>query len=98
MSRARNRRVYDINPWLRIRDFYSFDLQVLNEINFPHMHPDEFLEKLEEIYSIIKNDNCLYIEGVPFLYTNLRGSLENAIDFLSNQKPLPGLVYNKTII
>ena len=61
------------------------------------MHPDEFLEKLEELYSTIRNDNCLYVEGVPFLYTNLRGSLENAIDFLSKQKPLPGLVYNKTI-
>ena len=97
MSRARNRRVRDINPALRIRDFYSFGLQVLNEINFARMHPDEFLEKLEELYSTIRNDNCLYVEGVPFLYTNLRGSLEDAIDFLSKQKPLPGLVYNKTI-
>ena len=97
MSRARNRRNRDINPALKIRDFYSFGLQVLNEINFARMHPDEFLEKLEELNSTIHNDNCLYVEGVPFLYTNLKGSLEDAIDFLSKQKPLPGLIYNKTI-
>ena len=97
MSRTRSRRTRDINPALKIRDFYSFGLQVLNEINFARMHPDEFLEKLEELNSTIHNDNCLYVEGVPFLYTNLKGSLEDAIDFLSKQKPLPGLVYNKTI-
>ncbi len=61
------------------------------------MHPDEFVEKLEELNSTIPNDNCLYIEGIPFLYTNLKESLEDAINFLSNQKPLPGLIYNKTI-
>ena len=93
----RNRRNRDINPALRIRDFYSFGLQVLNEINFARMHPDEFVEKLIELNSTIRNDNCLYIEGVPFLYTNLKESLGEAIDFLSKQKPLPGLIYNKTI-
>jgi len=97
MSRIRNRRMPDYNPALRIRDFYSFGLQVLNEINYARMHPDEFVEKLEELYSTIPDDNCLYIEGIPFLYSNLKKSLEDAIDFLSHQKPLPGLIYNKTI-
>ena len=95
--RIKNRKTRDINPALRIRDFYSFGLQILNEINYARMHPDEFVQKLEELYHAIRNDNCLYIEGVPFLYTNLKKSLEDAIDFLSKQKPLPGLVYNKTI-
>ena len=49
MSRIRNRRMPDYNPALRIRDFYSFGLQVLNEINYARMHPDEFVEKLEEL-------------------------------------------------
>ena len=97
MSRARARRGKEVNPALKIRDFYSFGLQVLNEINYARMHPDEFVEKLEELNSTIPNDNCLYIEGIPFLYTNLKESLEDAINFLSNQKPLPGLIYNKTI-
>ena len=93
-----SRRNKEKNPALRIRDFYSFGLQVLNEINFARMHPDEFLQKLEELLSTItENDNCLYIDGVPFLYTNLKSSLEEAINFLSKQKPLPGLIYNKTI-
>ena len=93
-----SRRNREKNPALRIRDFYSFGLQVLNEINFARMHPDEFLQKLEELLSTItENDNCLYIDGVPFLYTNLKASLEEAINFLSKQKPLPGLIYNKTI-
>ena len=97
MSKARARRGKEVNPALKIRDFYSFGLQVLNEINYARMHPDEFVEKLEELNSTIPNDNCLYIEGIPFLYTNLKESLEDAINFLSNQKPLPGLIYNKTI-
>ena len=94
-----SRRNRNINPALRIRDFYSFGLQVLNEINYARMHPDEFLQKLEELLSTISenNDNCLYIEGVPFLYSDLKHSLEDAINFLSKQKSLPGLIYNKTI-
>ena len=97
MSRVRNRRTREINPALRIRDFYSFGLQVLNEINFARMHPDEFVQKLEELNSTIRDDNCIYLEGIPFLYSNLKGSLEDAIQFLYKQKPLPGLIYNKTI-
>ena len=92
------KRTQEKNPALRIRDFYSFGLQVLNEINFARMHPDEFLQKLEELLSTISDsDNCLYVDGVPFFYTDLKHSLEQAIDFLSKQKPLQGLVYNKTI-
>ena len=96
-SNRRNRRNHEINPALRIRDFYSFGLQVLNEINYARMHPNEFLEKLQELLSTLSGDNCLYVEGVPFLYTNLKSSLEEAINFLSKQKPLSGLIYNKTI-
>ena len=95
MSRARNRK--EINPALRIRDFYSFGLQVLNEINYARMHPDEFVQKLEELNNSISDDNCLYVEGIPFLYSNLKESLDEAIDFLTHQKPLKGLIYNKTI-
>ena len=87
----------NVNPALRIRDFYSFGMQVLNEINFARMHPDEFVEKLEELRSTIRDDNCLYLEGIPFLYTNLKGSLDDAIRFLHKQNPLPGLIHNTTI-
>ena len=97
ISHPSNRRNREINPALRIRDFYSFGLQVLNEINFARMHPNEFIEKLEELHNTLNDDNCLYVDGVPFLYTDLKSSLEEAINFLSQQKPLPGLVYNKTI-
>ena len=97
ISHPRNRRNREINPALRIRDFYSFGLQVLNEINFARMHPNEFIEKLEELHNTLNDDNCLYVDGVPFLYTDLKSSLEEAINFLSKQKPLPGLIYNKTI-
>jgi len=97
MSKMRNRRQREINPALRIRDFYSFGLQVLNEINYARMHPDEFVQKLEELNSSIRDDNCLYVDGVPFLYTNLKQSLIDAINFLNKQNSLPGLIYHKTI-
>jgi hypothetical protein len=61
------------------------------------MHPDEFVQKLEELHDTIPDDNCLYIEGIPFYYTNLKASLEDAINFLSKQKPLSGIMYNRTI-
>ncbi len=94
---SRSRKTREVNPALKISDFYSFGLQILNQINYARMYPDEFVEKLEELNNTIPNDNCLYIDGIPFLYSNLKNSLEDAINFLSNQKPLPGLVYNKTI-
>ena len=95
MSRVKNRK--NINPALRIRDFYSFGLQVINEINFARMHPDEFVQKLEELRSSMRDDNCLYLEGIPFLYSNLKGSLDDAIRFLKSKNPLPGIAHNKTI-
>ena len=95
----RHKKEKEINPALKIRDFYSFGLQILNEINNAREHPDEFLEKLKELQGTIEDskDNCLFIENVPFIYTNLSGSLNDAINFLENQKELPKLIYNKAI-
>ena len=89
----------ELNPAMKIRDFYSFSLQVLNEINFIREYPDEFIEKLKELQETIEDpkDNCLFIENIPFIYNNLSGSLNDAIDFLENQNELPKLIYNKTI-
>ena len=95
----RHKKEKQLNPALKIRDFYSFGLQILNEINNAREHPDEFLEKLKELQGTIEDtrDNCLFIENVPFIYTNLSGSLNDAINFLENQKELPKLIYNKAI-
>ena len=98
-SSIRRRKDKEINPAMRIRDFYSFSFQILNEINFAREHPDEFLEKLKELKDTVEDskDNCLYIDNVPFVYNNLIGSLNDAIKFLENQRDLPRLKYNKTI-
>ena len=98
-STSRRRKDKEINPAMRIRDFYSFSFQILNEINYAREHPDEFLEKLNELKETVEDskDNCLYIDNVPFIYNNLIGSLNDAIKFLENQRPLPRLNYNKTI-
>jgi hypothetical protein len=98
-SSKRHIKEKEFNPAMRIRDFYSFSLQVLKEINYAREHPDEFLEKLNELKETIKDskDNCLFIENVPFIYNNLPKSLDDAINFLENQKELPQLIYNKTI-
>ena len=95
----RHKKVKEINPALKIRDFYSFSLQILNEINYAREHPDEFIEKLKELQGTIEDskDNCLFIENVPFIYTNLSGSLNDAIKFLEKQNELPKLIYNKSI-
>ena len=95
----RHKKEKEFNPALKIRDFYSFSLQILNEINYAREHPDEFVEKLKELQGTIEDskDNCLFIENVPFIYTNLSGSLNDAIKFLENQNELPKLIYNKTI-
>ena len=95
----RRRKDKEINPAMRIRDFYSFSFQILNEINYAREHPDEFLEKLKELKETVEDskDNCLYIDNVPFVYNNLIGSLDDAIKFLENQRELPRLNYNKTI-
>ena len=95
----RHKKAKELNPALRIRDFYSFSLQILNEINYAREHPDEFMEKLKELQETVEDpkDNCLFIENVPFIYNNLSGSLNDAIKFLSKQDELPKLIYNKTI-
>ena len=95
----RHKKEKEFNPALKIRDFYSFSLQILDEINFAREHPDEFTEKLKELQETIEDpkDNCLFIENVPFIYNNLSGSLNDAIDFLEKQNELPKLIYNKTI-
>ena len=98
-STSKRRKEKDFNPAMRIRDFYSFSLQILNEINYAREHPDEFVEKLKELREAVEDskDNCLYIENVPFLYNNLLGSLDDSIKFLQEQEALPRLIYNKTI-
>ena len=99
MNTSKRRREKEINPALRIRDFYSFSLQILYEINYAREHPDEFVEKLKELKETVEEskDNCLYIENVPFVYNDLLGSLNDSIQFLEKQKVLPSLTYNKTI-
>ena len=96
---SKRRKVKEFNPAMRIRDFYSFSLQILNEINYAREHPDEFVEKIKELRETVEDskDNCLYIENVPFVYRNLLGSLDDSIKFLEKQKEFPRLKYNKTI-
>ena len=99
MNTSKRRKEKEFNPAMRIRDFYSFSLQILHEINYAREHPDEFIEKLKELKETVEDskDNCLYIENVPFVYNNLLGSLNDSIKFLENQNELPRLEYNKTI-
>ena len=99
MNTSKRRKEKEFNPAMRIRDFYSFSLQILNEINYAREHPDEFVEKLKELRETVEDskDNCLYIENVPFVYNNLLGSLNDSIKFLEKQKELPRLIYNRTI-
>ena len=99
MNTSKRRKEKEFNPAMRIRDFYSFSLQILHEINYAREHPDEFIEKLKELRETVEDskDNCLYIENVPFVYNNLLGSLNDSIKFLENQSELPRLEYNKTI-
>ena len=96
---SKRRKEKEFNPAMRIRDFYSFSLQILHEINYAREHPDEFIEKLKELRETVEDskDNCLYIENIPFVYNNLLGSLDDSIKFLEKQTELPRLEYNKTI-
>ena len=89
-----------INPALSIRNFYSFSMTVLDQINFARMHPEEYVEKLEDLKESVEkaeNKSYLVIQKVPFLYNNLEKSLEDAIKFLKEQEPLDGLKFNKEI-
>ena len=98
-STSKRRKDKEFNPAMRIRDFYAFSFQILNEINYAREHPDEFVEKLKELRETVEDskENCLYIENVPFVYNDLLGSLDDAIKFLEVQRELPRLKYNRTI-
>lgn len=88
------------NPALAVSNFYYFALTVLNEINFARNSPQKYAEKLGKILSTIskqENKNVLLVKNYPYVYTDLEGELENAIEFLQVQKPLPGLVENENI-
>lgn len=87
------------NPALNIKDFSSFALKIVNEIDFARMHPNEFCEKLKTLKNSIvnkgNNTNSLLIQGIPFTYINLLESLDDAIDFMENQEELEGVIYNE---
>ena len=90
------------NPALQIKDFSAFALTIINEIDFARMHPQEFLQKLENIQKLInesdsEDQNTILIKSVPFTYNDLNINLQNSIEFLKEQKPLEGLTYNESI-
>ena len=90
------------NPAKEIKDFSAFALTIINEIDFARMHPQEFLQKLEKIQKLInesdsEDQNTLLIKSVPFTYNDLSLNLQNAIEFLKDQKPIEGLTYNESI-
>ena len=90
------------NPATEIKDFSAFALTIINEIDFARMHPQEFLQKLEKIQKLInesdsEDQNTLLIKSVPFTYNDLSLNLQNAIEFLKEQKPIEGLTYNESI-
>ena len=90
------------NPAKEIKDFSAFALTIINEIDFARMHPQEFLQKLENIQKLInesdsEDQNTILIKSVPFTYNDLNINLQNSIEFLKEQKPLEGLTYNESI-
>ena len=90
------------NPALQIKDFSAFALTIINEIDYARMHPQEFLQKLEKIQKLInesesEDQNTLLIKSIPFTYNDLSLNLQNAIEFLKEQKPIEGLTYNESI-
>ena len=90
------------NPALQIKDFSAFALTIINEIDYARMHPQEFLQKLENIQKLInesdsEDQNTILIKSVPFTYNDLNMNLQNSIEFLKEQKPLEGLTYNESI-
>ena len=57
------------------------------------MHPQEFVKKLEKIQKLInesdsEDQNTILIKSVPFTYNDLIINLQNAIEFLKEQKPI----------
>ena len=90
------------NPAKEIKDFSAFALTIINEIDFARMHPQEFLQKLTKIQKLInesekEDQNTILIKSIPFTYNDLNLNLQNAIEFLKDQKPIEGLTYNESI-
>ena len=75
-------------------EFNSFNVEVLNEINYAREKPEEYILKLQDIKDNLssKNEKFLYIDNIPYIYQNLFSSLENSITFLKTQKKLPKLI------
>ena len=69
-------------------EFNSFNVEVLNEINYAREKPEEYILKLKDIKDNLssKNEKFLYIDNIPYIYQNLFSSLENSITFLKAQK------------
>ena len=82
-----------------IDDFDSINQEVLKEINKARQSPEEYALILEDILKRIKekNDNCLFLDNIPFIYNDLYDSLKDSINYLKSQKKLPNLEYNKSI-
>jgi hypothetical protein len=75
-------------------EFNSFNIEVLNEINYAREKPEEYILKLQDIKDNLssKNEKFLYIDNIPYIYQNLFSSLENSITFLKTQKRLAKLI------
>ena len=75
-------------------EFNSFNVEVLNEINYAREKPEEYILKLQDIKDNLssKNEKFLYIDNIPYIYQNLFSSLENSITFLKTRKKLPKLI------
>ena len=86
------------NPALRISNFFTFSLSIVNEINFARSNPRTYILKLIDLKK--KTDlssNTLYIHGYPYTYSNLEESLNSAIDFLSDFEPIQPLQISREI-
>ena len=102
MKRKYNREViiedeedYDVD----IEDFYSFNLDILDEINGFRERPEQYVSKVEDLYNSIKNqkEKYFFMGNVPYTYQDLHGSFNDAIKFLKSQKKLPKLEYDRDI-
>ena len=84
---------------VEIDNFFEFNEDIFNEINYARESPKEYAEKLEDILNSVKQEkgNTLFMEGALYLYNDLYGSLNESINFLKSQKILPKLIYNLAI-
>lgn len=87
------------NPALAISNFYDFALSIINEINFVRTQPKLYAEKILNIKKSIQsnNPNTILIKGYEYTYSDLSNSISNAVEYLSKQEGLPGLIYNENI-